>query len=433
MNGVRAGLMIAGAVLAALTPGVCTAQDSDILIQPATPPDFDRDRNVSVRERPRPDYDALGIRQGGFLVYPRLDLGIGFDNNIFLSEDEPTGAVYGVVEPGVRVQSDWARHSLSASANGRFRRFADYSVRNEDNWNAGMLGRLDATGELSLTAEAQAGRVFESPFSGNVDAGVSALSSYDYSLLSARAEFRRARNRFALAYNRNRFDFNDVDFGDGVVIDQTNRNRTIDGVVGQAERALTPYTSVYAQASYADTRYDTRLAPGIPNRDSSGYRLVGGLSIDLPALVRGTIALGYTWRKFNSPLFKDVGGLSVDTRLEYFYSELTTFTIRLRRIIQDSQIGTSAAYFDNRASIGVDHELLRNLILSASSDIAYQDYTGPADGFVIYRINGQARYLISRRVSADVAASYSVREGNDFVLNGNPRQFRIETRLSFRL
>ncbi|WP_375285493.1 outer membrane beta-barrel protein [Sphingomonas sp.] len=433
MRHTRAALVIAGAALATTAPAVCAAQDSDILIQPTTPPEFSRDRNVSVRERARPDYDALGIRAGGFLVFPRLDIGLGADDNIFLSEENPTSAGYAVVEPGVRVQSDWVRHSLTATANGRFRRFFDYSVRNEDNWSTGLLGRLDATGDLSITGEAQAGRVFESPFSGNVDASVSALSSYDYSLLSARAEFRRARNRFALAYNRNRFDFNDVDFGEGTVIDQSNRNRTINGVVAQAERALTPVTSVYVQASYADTAYDTLLAPGIANRDSDGYRVVGGVSMDLPAFLRGTVALGYSWRKFNSPQFRDVSGFSADARVDYFYSELTTFNIRVRRIIQDSQIGVTAAYFDNRLSMGVDHELLRNLILSAAGDVAYQDYIDSKEGFYIYRVSGQARYLISRWLSADILASYSARNGNDFVVNGNPKQFRVETRLSFRL
>ena len=50
MRHTRAALVIAGAALATTAPAVCAAQDSDILIQPTTPPEFSRDRNVSVRE-----------------------------------------------------------------------------------------------------------------------------------------------------------------------------------------------------------------------------------------------------------------------------------------------------------------------------------------------------------------------------------------------
>ena len=37
---------------------------------------YDRGANVSVRQRPRPEYDALGIHTGGFMVYPKMNVGL---------------------------------------------------------------------------------------------------------------------------------------------------------------------------------------------------------------------------------------------------------------------------------------------------------------------------------------------------------------------
>jgi hypothetical protein len=428
----KAVMMTCGAAAFA-APQLAAAQTENILIEPSLPPGYDRGRNVSVQERPRPDYDALGIRVGSVLVYPRLDVGGGYSDNIFLSESDRTGAVYAVVAPSVRANSNWSRHLVSASASGVFRRFAGNAVRNEDNWSTGVLGRLDATTDARVTAEVQAGRLNETPFSGGVESEIPALSNYRYNLASVRAEYEPGRNRFAMAYNRSTYDFSDFELGDGTVFRQGNRDRTIHGFVGQVERAMTPTTSIYGQISYSDTAYASELAPGIANRDSKGYRVVAGLSMDLPAFLRGTVALGYTWRNYASAVFPSVQGLSGDAKLEYFPSELTTFTLRARRLIQDSSLGSASAFFDNRLTLTVDHELLRNLILSSTADLAVQNYIDSPEELTVYRLGGRGRYLISRQLSADVIGTYSHREREVAAAEGNLNEFRVEATLSLRL
>lgn len=432
-------LLTACGLAAAALPGTAAAQDDSILIEPTLPAeyDYDRGRNISVMQRPRPDYDALGIRAGSFLITPRVDLGIGFNDNVFLSESDGVGDTYAIVQPSVRVNSDWSRHQLSGTASGAFNRYFNHPNRNEDNWNVGGLGRLDVTGAVRVTAEVQAGNRFETPFSDSAGAEPATVSNYDYSLISLRGEYHLDRGRFAIAYNRRRFDFNDVDLGGLGVFDQSRRSRTIDGVVGQAERALTPITSVYGQLSYAHTRYDTLLAPGIPNRDSDGYRIVGGLNFDLPAFLRGTVAAGYTWRNYENAGFRNVGGLSVDARVEYFPTQMTTFTLRARRLIQDSSIAVDTAYFDNRLSLNVDHELLTNLILSAGGDFGLQNYIDSPTDIKLYRLNGRARYMMSRQIWANLGVAYSHRSTDAPTLvlpsDGSLSEFRVEATISFRL
>ena len=45
---------------------------------------FARDRNVSVKDRPHPEYEALGVRWGSFHAYPKVQADVGYDSNIFL-------------------------------------------------------------------------------------------------------------------------------------------------------------------------------------------------------------------------------------------------------------------------------------------------------------------------------------------------------------
>jgi hypothetical protein len=420
------------AVAILFAPVAAHAQEDGILVQTTLPDGFDRGRNVSVLSRPRPDYDPLGIRAGGFMIYPRLDLGGGFSDNIYLSEGEKTADAFALIAPSVRAQSDWSRHQVSATGGAAFRRYFGNPRRNENTWNAGLLGRADIGVNNSVTGEVQAGKIFESPFSGEVNSTVAALSSYQYLTLSVRGQMVRDRNRFTLAYTRNSYDFNDVALTSNVDIDQSNRDRVINGVVGQAERAFSPSASFFGQVSYSHTDYSQPLAAGVDNRGSDGYRALAGVSIDLAAVMRGSAGIGYTVRNFSSPLYDDVKGLSVDARLEYFFSELTTFTLRANRVIQDSTLANTSAYFDNRASLQVDHELLRNLILGASGEFSYQDYIGTEEVNKVYRIGTRARYLISPLLQTSLGISYAGRNRTGGPFEGSLNEFRVEASVSIR-
>ena len=45
--------------------------------------DFDRGQNVAVLDRPRPDYQAMGIHAGGFMVYPSMAVAAAYDDNVY--------------------------------------------------------------------------------------------------------------------------------------------------------------------------------------------------------------------------------------------------------------------------------------------------------------------------------------------------------------
>src|SRR5689334_14678398 len=55
--------------------------------QGQTPGVFARDRNVSVTERPRPGYEALGLRAGGFMLWPKLTVANEYNDNIFATQN----------------------------------------------------------------------------------------------------------------------------------------------------------------------------------------------------------------------------------------------------------------------------------------------------------------------------------------------------------
>lgn len=396
------------------------AQSNSVLIEPSIPIGFDTGRNVSVTERPRPDYDAQGIPVGGFNVYPSIEMGGGFSDNVYLTENDKKADGYAFANPALRASSDWSRHALQVRAQGRFVRYFDETPRNENTFFLGGLGRADLSNDYMLTGEAQFTQQYESPINGEVTGEEAVLSKYQRGFLSMRGEYRSGRFRGVLAGDQTTLDFKEIRFLDGTFDPQRDRDRTINRVTGQLQYAFTPSTGVYGQISYADTNYRSPLSATLVNRDSEGVRILGGLNMDLAGFLRGTVGIGYVWRDYKAPIFKDVKGFSAEAKVEYFFSPLTTFTLAARRVVEDSSIGDSNAFFDNRVALRVDHELLRNLILNAQVDVAHQTYVDSPQKSDIYRISAGARYLSSDTLNLNFQIFYN---GRDSSIAGTGRKY----------
>ncbi|WP_428334209.1 outer membrane beta-barrel protein [Novosphingobium sp.] len=389
-------------------------QSDSPLLESAIPLDFDRGRNVSVQERVRPDYDPLGIQRGSIILFPRVDVGIGASDNIFVTQSGRIADIYAYLAPSLRAETDWNTNQIIVEGGAKFEKFPDHSLRDQTEWFFKALGRLDVSSEIAITAETQITRNQEQPFSGDATANVAVLSSYRRDEAGLRAEWNHDQFREVVSYNYENFHFFSLELTDGARASQMNRNRDIQRVAAQSEYALSPSTAIYAQGTYSWTGYETDVAPGIPNRDSTGWRLIGGLSFDLSGFFRGNIGLGYVRRTYrDSAIYPVVAGLSAEAKLEYFPDDANTFKLNVRRVIEDANITQSSGYFNNLASIGLDHELRTNIILSASGQYLRNNYIGIVEHDNIWRAVGGATYLLNHefRLRADLSYSNQHRIG----------------------
>lgn len=405
----RRGLALILTAAAAL-PSLAAAQSQGLIVDPALLPTPDRDHNVSVADALRPDYDPLGFRAGSFVIHPLLQVGLGYDSNIYLAEDGGQGSALGTLDGDVRVNSDWSRHQLSADVSGGLTRYPDHSRRNESVWHTEVQGRYDAGTNLSVAAHAEAGKVYESPFSGAVEAQYATLSSYVYDTLWLRGTYTAARTRVIAQVTHSGFSFGDIDLPGDASFDQAYRDRTVNSVASEAEYALSPLASLYAQVSYTGINYGNQAPPGVLVSDSDTVEALVGISADLPSFLRGTVGVGYIARDYDAAGLDRVHGLSFEANLQYFYSDLTTFNLSARRVIQDATLLDAATYFDTRFQLRVDHELLRNLILNATAQYSNQRYIGDEETNNVYQVGVGGRFLVSRLASVSANAFVIDRE-----------------------
>jgi hypothetical protein len=414
--------LVAGGVF--LPSTVLAQRENSVLIKPVIPPDYNRGRNVSVMERERPDYQPIGIRRGGFVLYPSLRTEVGMTDNVLLTNTNRRADAWVSVEPSIAVNSDWSRHQLRSTASVNLQRFMDTPLRNQNAFDLATLGRYDYGSGLSFTGEAQLSREYESPLTGAINADVAVLSSYLRSFFTARGEYEHDRLRAQLNVDRTSVAFSDIDLGTSIR-DQSDRDRVVTRVGGQIEYARTPSFSYYGRATLGRIDYSRNtLLNGLPNRDSHSYRALAGVTFDIPGRFRGAVGAGVSHLDYDGRFYNNVTGLSVEGQIDYFLSELTTVGLVASRTIEDSNISNSRAFFDNRLRLTVDHELLRNLILSGTTELGRQDYIDSRLSNDIVRFSARARYLSSPLFELTGGLSYSARLPNDATLDRRRNEFR---------
>lgn len=398
----------------------------------AVPFTYDRGRNESVIDRPHPEYDPVGVPAGGFLVFPSIDVDLGYTDNVYQANANGVADGFVAIEPKVRAVSQWSLHRLTADASGKLVRYFKYAARNEDGWSIGTDGRLDMSGDASLSLGARTTRMYESGFSGASLTGVRSAVPVQASMFKALEEVRFTRVRAVLAADYSILDYKPVQTLAGTTLSGRDRDRNVVRGIGHVEYGLTPDAGLFVQATYAKTNYPALLASGLPNRDSSEIRVLTGVSFDLTALLRGSLGIGYVDRRYESLLYKDISGISIDGKLEYFPSQLTTLTISGRRQIEDSTVSGTSGFFNTGVAARVDHELLRNAIVNIGAEYEHDDYIGTTSRANSVRISGGGQYLMSNTLRFDVGASYGKRTANGPLNLPTPQEFRVLAGVSLR-
>ncbi|WP_295172977.1 outer membrane beta-barrel protein, partial [uncultured Brevundimonas sp.] len=319
--------------------------------------------------------------------------GVVHDDNVFAAKDDRQPATTMRLTPDVVVRSHWSRHALETRARAEIARNLDFDSENTTDWSLGGAGRLDVVRGVDVTLAADYAHDHEARTAAGAGPAARRPIAFDLSSASLAATHMRGRVRLSAKAAVLRYDYRDGLNDVGAVIEQDDRDRTVARLTGRADYALSPATALFFQVARDDRDY--RAVTGSPERSSSSHEVRAGVDFELGALVRGEVAAGYIRQDFQDPAYGDLDGFSGRARLSWFPTQLTTLTATAARSVEDTGVIGSAGALRTDLSIGVDHELLRNLILTAETAWSEDDYNGLdrtdtrfAAGFnAVYRLN----------------------------------------------
>jgi hypothetical protein len=387
--------------------------------------DYNRGRNVSVLQRERPDYQALGIRSGGFTIFPRIEAGAEYTSNVYKTTSDEKSDVYAVVNPSIQALSNWGRNQLQAEAGLKIREFASKSTEDELGWYLRSSGRLDVYGQSYLTGGVDIEHRYIRREDDDFPITATGPLPYTSYGLNGRGTYQAGRVRLTGGGFIRADRYSNIRAVGGGTLDLSGRDLTALGGDIRGEYAVSPDTAVFVQASVVDNNY--RFGGGVfgPDRDANEIRVLAGATFDITALMRGEIGVGYLTRDYSDPAYQQISGLALNGTVEYFPTELTTLTLRVRREVEDSIIQGVGGFVNLGGSLRVDHELLRNLLLKAQIDYFRQTYKQADRADNVISLSGGGTYFVNHALGLSATATWLRRESSGLAQRASFNDARV--------
>jgi len=347
----------------------------------------------TVMERSRPKLDARGIRLGAFQVLPTVGVGLLSDDNIFAENDNKVDDLITLTTPEVILAAEWSRAELELGGNLTAGRYKDVGTEDYDDWQ--IWGDLSLKlGRGQMTAKARREDLHEKRTSADDSRGIRPTLfkrenySLDYRNRPGRFEWRAELGQRLMNYDDTQTLTGPESNKDR---DREHNNLRIRVGYGESQRF-----QPFARIDLIEVSYDQTIDNDGFQRSSEGYEIVGGTTIDISGRTFGDVFVGYVRRNYDDSRFRRVDGPIFGGEVTWNISGLTTLNFSASRLIKSTTIVGAAGIFDTGFGFKVDHELLRNLILSFDIVANNENFEGIDRSDDIFRTGLEGIYMMNR-------------------------------------
>lgn len=392
----------AAGLLAFLAPSQAIAQN------------FGPQENYSVTERPRPEYDPIGLEVGAFRLLPYLTGDVGYYDNVFATQTNRQGDVVLGLSSGLDASSTWSRHQLRGSFQSRSDFYQRFEGESRTNYRGDVEGRLDLGRNSAIGAGGLFRRQVEPRTSPETPVNAAELVRFNNRAVFVYGYHTFNRLRLTGRLQRTGYNFADLDTLDFGRISLADRDRVEFEATGRADYSVSPDTSVFFEGAWNRRDYGIIPASGV-DRNSQGQTFLVGARTNITRLLRGEVAVGYLRQNYQAANVDRVGSVSTRVALDYFVSPLTTVHFDASRRVLDTGVLSSAGLLQTDLGVQVDHELLRNVLLHGGVGYQRQVFRGlpRADRYV--SAEAGAKYLINRHLAAGISYNYLNGRSNDAI------------------
>jgi len=416
---------VAGALALLVTGGAAVAQTPAVGPFPAWPgaslePAAVGPRSETVFNRPRPDYDPLGIRWGSFLVFPSLALTGTYDSNIFATQTGAVSDFFGREIPAMTIRSDWSRHALGASITGDFKQYVTNTTENVNNFSTDVGGRYDISEGEYFAVDALYQLLHEDRSSPNAVFG---KNPTEYKVMGADLAYVHMVGILGLRIDSTftSYDFNNAVNGvTGATINQQYRDRNEYVIAPRLQYEIQPGYNAFIRALGNERQYFsqectpqvcTPTSQGI-RRNSHGWELAHGTAIEITRITTGQIYVGYLHQYYENPLLKSPSGISFGGNVIWNATPLTTVRGTFSEAVAETTLQGASSSLETGVAVTVEHELLRNLLLLGSVGYVHDIYQGNPRIDGTFGVDAGVKYLLNRQWTASADINYSERNSN---------------------
>ena len=354
-------------------------------------------RTTTVMDRSRPELDAQGIHAGGFVIVPSVDIVESYNDNVFATKNATRDDFVLQVRPEVRADSQWSNHKLQFRGAANVQRYADNSGENVENFDVGVTGRIDVQRDTNVTAGLQFEKLTEERGSAD-DANGNTPTEYTRGTASLAAMNRWNRVTVDAGAEIKNYNFDDVQTSVGTTVNNDDRDRNEFRINLRGSYEIQPEYRGFAELILSSADYSSAVDDNGLKRDNDGYEIRVGTRLDITGLVFGDVFIGYINRDYDDTSLKSVGEMTAGANITWNVTPITTLTGDVKREISETTLANASGSLNSSVSGRVDHELLRNLILSGRLELSRDEFEGTSREDDNLRGMLQVRYLLNRNV-----------------------------------
>ncbi len=250
---------------------------------------------------PPPGPDELGITVGSFRLFPTLDLRAGYDTNVFAQPaGQQTGSAYEAIRPSVDLRSDWNNHMLNLGAYGVFGFYNSASSQNYQNFGFTTDGRLDIQRDWYVTASGAFTRTTEAL--GTPDVALAQNPTVVWAVPLSVSMYQRFNRLFYQAtVGATGYRYQNFSQLTGGTLPDASRDRNEFGETLRAGYELFEGFDFWVQGGLNQRNYLQYTNIAGQQRDSTGWSIVGGSTVDLGGISKLEGFVGYTQQTYFNP------------------------------------------------------------------------------------------------------------------------------------
>ena len=342
------------------------------------PPTFAAQQAPPPKRRPRVDadpYGPLGVQMGSVNVKPYLDLQAGYDSN---PRRSPTKEGSPVLRGGLgfTAQSDWSRHELTAEATGSYLRFSKTPDADRPEGSGKLNLRLDILRDTFANFELRGALATQRPGSPDVPgATINQPTVASFGTTTGLTQ-RFGRTEASVSLLADRRVYGDAELAGGGVSRLSQDNYNAYGLRGRVGYEFTPGVKPFVEVGADVRKRDEAIDSSGFDRDSSGFLARVGSTFEITRTLTGEASAGYARRVYNDNRLPILAGPTLDGRLVWAATPLTTLTLRAATELNETTVAGAAGAVSHTLSADVSHALLRNLTLGAGLSFNDTQYKG---------------------------------------------------------
>ncbi len=349
----------------------------------------------TVRDR----FEGLGLRAGQFWVLPDVETGYFYDSNVFgesVGQDADSG-IY--VSPSVSMRSDFGRHQLNLKAGLDHYEYFDFSSQSRTDFDGELDALFEVSSDTVVKAGLKGGQFHQEPGDFEYPVLGSPTSPGAYYGFDTWGSIAHTFNRLTVSVGA-AFDWFKYDAVDATP--QSFRDGNVVTTGGRMSYLVSPGYRIFGDFRYNWRDYDEAIIA-----DSDGWRALAGVEFEVTRLVSGELGIGYTEQTYDLAGSPTISAVSYHGAVIWNPTPLMTVRLDADRTIEDSTYIGSTSRIQDAVKLGVDYEILRELVFSPSVGFAFNEFdTSSRDDFRI-EAGAELEYRVNRLMSVGSRYKYS--------------------------